>query len=55
MAKWKAQHFGASTKESAAGETHAIEEIKMVGAYGTDTGVLEADVMRAAREMDRKK
>jgi len=33
----------------------AIEEIDMVGCYGTDTGTLEADVMRMAREMAAKK
>ena len=33
----------------------AIEEIDMVGCYGTDTGTLEADVMRMAREMAARK
>ena len=33
----------------------AIEEIDMVGCYGTDTVTLEADVMRIAREMTARK
>ena len=56
LARWKAQHFGAST--AANGEkidTPVVEEIQMVGCYGTDTSVLEADVMRYARELDSKK
>jgi ankyrin repeat protein len=32
-----------------------VEEINMMGCYGTDTAVLEADVLRAAREMGRSK
>lgn len=55
LAKWKAQHFGASTASATGNAAHPIEEIQMVSCYGTDTGVLEADVMRAAREMDSKK
>lgn len=33
----------------------AVEEINVVGCYGTDTVALEADVMRIAREMAAKK
>ena len=54
LAKWKAQHFGASA-DTAGKASHAIEEIEMVSCYGTDTSVLEADVIRYAREIDRKK
>lgn len=32
-----------------------IEEIEIVRCFGTDTGVLEADVIRAAQEMDAVK
>ena len=32
-----------------------VEEINMMGCYGTDTAVLEADVLRAAREMGNSK
>lgn len=56
LARWKAQHFGAST--AANGEkidTPVVEEIQMVGCYGTDTSVLEADVMRYARGTRRQK
>jgi len=54
VARWKAQHFGAATDPSGKA-VHAVEEIEMVSCYGTDTSVLEADVMRYAREIDRKK
>ena len=54
LAKWKAQHFGAAT-DQAGKAAQAVEEIEMVSCYGTDTNVLEADVMRYAREIDRKK
>ncbi len=48
VARWKAQHFGAAQDD-------AIEEIRLDGGcYGTDTSVLEADVLRYARELDRK-
>ena len=56
LARWKAQHFGASQATNPAGsEAPVIEEIQMVGCYGTDTGVLEADVMRYARDLNSKK
>ncbi len=56
LARWKAQHFGAShSTNKGASESPVIEEIQMVGCYGTDTGVLEADVMRYARELGGKK
>jgi len=54
VAKWKAQHFGAATDPTGK-SAPAVEEIEMVSCYGTDTNVLEADVMRYAREIDRKK
>lgn len=56
LARWKAQHFGTS-QSSGDGQNEApvIEEIQMVGCYGTDTSVLEADVMRYARELGNKK
>ena len=56
-AKWKAEHFGAAlSKGETPGKRHSIvEEIKMVGCYGTDTGVLEAEVVRAAQAMDGKR
>ena len=54
VAKWKAQHFGAATDPTGK-VVNAVEEIEMVRCYGTDTNVLEADVMRYARELDHKK
>jgi hypothetical protein len=46
-----------ATQNAASGEhSHfIIEEIDMVGCYGTDTSVLEADVIRAARKMNDEK
>ena len=56
LARWKAQHFGASQSTNNGNtEASVIEEIQMVGCYGTDTSVLEADVMRYARELGNKK
>lgn len=37
------------------GDLPDIEEIQIVRCFGTDTGVLEADVVRAAREMESLK
>ena len=56
LAKWKAQHFGADTSGSTVDgvELLVIEEIKMVGCYGTDTGVLDAEMRRAIQEMCKK-
>ena len=54
VARWKAQHFSAS--QAGATEEPAIEEIRLdSGCYGTDTSVLEADVLRYARTLDDKK
>ena len=49
LARWKAQICG----EGGMGEP-VIEEIQMTRCYGTDTVVLEADVLRAAREIADK-
>ena len=54
LARWKAQHFGAAGS-AVRSPLEIVEEIKMVGCYGTDTAVLEADVLRAARDMSPKK
>ena len=50
LAKWKAQHFGASQ----AAALPEIEEITVGGCYGTDTGVLDAELRRAIDLMDKK-
>ena len=56
VARWRGQHYDAIN----AGHHHpgqeppAFEEIELISCYGTDTAVLDADMIRAAREMDRK-
>ncbi len=57
LAKWKAQHFGASAAEAAqsGAALPVVEEIEMVSCYGTDTGVLDAEMRRAVQDMCDKK
>lgn len=56
IARWKGQRYGASTSTQAerSAEAPLFEEIEMTRCYGTDTAVLDADMIRAAREMDKK-
>jgi hypothetical protein len=56
IARWRGQHYGASTsgRGHASGEAPEFEEIEMVRCYGTDTSVLDADMIRVARDMDKK-
>lgn len=54
LAKWKAQHFGASRGAHSGDALPEIEEINVVGCYGTDTGVLDAELRRAVETMDKK-
>ena len=55
LAKWKAQHFGASQARQSGEAFPEIEEITVVGGcYGTDTGVLDAELRRAIETMDKK-
>lgn len=56
VARWRGQHYGAAMPRAAdaAPDAPAYEEIEMVGCYGTDTSVLDADLIRAAREMEKK-
>ena len=53
LAQWKAHRDGYSqvTAQDASGQESVIEEIDVIRCFGTDTQVLEADVLRAAREM----
>ena len=44
-----------STPDGNVGEHPVIEEIIMTKAFGTDTTVLEADVLRAVREAEERK
>jgi ankyrin repeat protein len=48
VAQWKA--CKASEAANGAGDQPLVEEIDMVGCFGTDTQVLEADVLRAAAQ-----
>lgn len=52
LAQWKACQQ--SEADKAAGEQQEVEEIDMVGCFGTDTQVLEADVLRAAAAQQRR-
>ena len=57
QARWKAKHHEAKKTLELSRfslDPHDVEEINMMGCYGTDTAVLEADVRRAAREMGNK-
>jgi hypothetical protein len=56
VARLKAQQYAASAAKTPASIENLpeFEEIEMVRCFGTDTGVLEADMMRAAREMTKK-
>ncbi len=57
LAKWKAHHFGASAADGALSGTELpiVEEIEVVSCYGTDTGVLDAEMRRAVQDMCDKK
>jgi len=48
VAQWKACKAGEAA--NGAGDQPLVEEIDMVGCFGTDTQVLEADVLRAAAQ-----
>jgi hypothetical protein len=56
VARWRGQQYGATISRVAefAQDAPVCEEIEMVRCYGTDTAVLDADLIRAAREMDKK-
>lgn len=50
LAQWMAVRDG-HAQPSGADNEHVIEEIDAEGCFGTDTTVLEAEVMRAAKNM----
>lgn len=56
IAMWKGQRYGAGTLGASGTniEQPEFEEIEMTRCYGTDTAVLDADMIRAAREMSKK-
>jgi ankyrin repeat protein len=53
LARWKAQHFGAH--RAAGTDEPFIEEIEVLGCYGTDTNVLNADIRHTVDEKTAKK
>jgi len=50
LAQWKAQRSGHIAPRQDAPDSADVEEIEVGRCFGTDTQVLEADVLRAARE-----
>ena len=56
LARLKAHHAATQTANTKhyPDDMEVFEEIEMVRAFGTDTGVLDADMIRAAREMGEK-
>ena len=56
LALWKAQMLAASASGASGAGTDfaAIEEIQVVSCYGTDTGVLDAEMRRAIDQMCKK-
>ncbi len=56
-AQWQAYRSGKreAPPASASGEVQEIEEIVMPKAFGIDTTTLNADIVRAAREMEEKR
>lgn len=55
QARYLARVYRAMPGGAAAGEHPVIEEIVMPKAFGTDTTVLEADILRAVREAEEQK
>ena len=51
LAHWKAQHLG---NEAADPEDKVFEEIQVIGCYGTDTDILDADMRRAIESLPTK-
>lgn len=57
LARWRGKQFGNHPSALILENTEpvVVEEIEMPRCYGTDTAVLDADMVRAAREMERKR
>jgi len=53
LAKWKAEHFGISKIAPGAAQP-VVEEIQVLSCYGTDTGVLDAEMRRAVEDSLKK-
>ncbi|HMW18880.1 MAG TPA: ankyrin repeat domain-containing protein [Accumulibacter sp.] len=55
LARWRAEHRAAQLSPTAnKTDLPVFEEIDMPRCYGTDTAVLDAEMIRAARQMDKK-
>jgi hypothetical protein len=54
LARWKAQHL-ADKAVAVADTDEPIEEIQVIGCYGTDTDILDADMRRAIEALPAKK
>lgn len=55
LASWRAQHHAAKLSTAAnKADLPVFEEIEMPRCFGTDTAVLDAEMVRAARNMDKK-
>lgn len=55
LARWKAQHFDTTRANFPIDDDSVIEEINVGRCYGTDTGILDAEMRRAVDEITRKK
>lgn len=64
LARWKSHHHAVNTLNTPSGppspphpfeDLPVLEEIELVRCYGTDTAVLDAEMIQAAREMENKK
>jgi ankyrin repeat protein len=57
IARWRGRRYGVSASQlvTSTDEQPVVEEIEMVRCYGTDTSVLDAEMLRAARELDKKR
>jgi ankyrin repeat protein len=54
LARWKAQHLGVDKAAAVAGQNEPIEEIQVIGCYGTDTDILDAEMRRAIEALPPK-
>ena len=56
LCKWRAYHFGASqaATDPAGIDFPPVEEIQVLSCYGTDTGILDAEMRRAVEEISKK-
>lgn len=55
LARWKAARLGTRQVKDSPEDAPVIEEIQVGSCYGTDTGVLDAEMRRAVEDISRKK